>query len=283
MIYPFLSLGGGNGMIQRKFMELNGIRVSYIEKGGGDPFIMLHGLMSNAWDFAFQFERFSGRMRCLAPDMRGCGLTHAHDPARVTLEQAVDDAEAFIECAAPGGGQVTLMGHSFGGVVATELLARCPKRLNKAIIVAAPAEKLGSPVMKLALPLYRAAAAPLLNKRLIHFYALNVNVNPANVTPEIEQLLRMRNRFISRHDALSMGAYFESMIDHRMPDLTAARDVPVLMVLGEQDILVSEKSGALLKKYLPGARCVTIRNSRHSPMYEQPGEFNEILESFLNG
>jgi pimeloyl-ACP methyl ester carboxylesterase len=268
--------------IQRKFSTLNGIRFSYLEQGGGEPFVMLHGLMSNAWDFGFQFERFSGAMRCLAPDMRGCGLTHAPDPARVTLEQAVADAEAFIESVAPGG-KVILMGHSFGGVVATELLARCPERLHRAVIVAAPAEKLGNPIMKLALPLYRAAAVPLLNKSLIHFYALNVNVDPANVTPEIEQLLRMRNRFISRHDALAMGAYFESMIDHRIPDLSAAAGVPVLMVFGAQDLLVTEKSGALLEKFLPGARRVTIRNSRHSPMYEQPEEFNKILESFLNG
>jgi pimeloyl-ACP methyl ester carboxylesterase len=268
--------------IQRKFQDFNGTRISFLEKGSGEPFVMLHGLMSNAWDYAFQFQTFADRYRCLAPDMRGCGLTHAPDASAVTLEQAVADAAAFIDAAAPDGEQVTLMGHSFGGVLALELLARFPERFRKVILVAAPAEMPGNPLLKIAMPLY-GRAVQLLDRRLIHFYAFNVNVMPANVTPQLKQVLRTRNRYLSRSDALAMGAYFKSILNWDIPDLSGSQSVPALMVFGSKDYLVSNKSCAILTKKLPGARCETIRDSRHSPMYEQPGAFDAILESFLDG
>ena len=120
-----------------------------------------------------------------------------------------------------------------------------------------------------------------MHKSIIDFYSFNVNVNPANVTPELRQALRIRNRYVSRGDALAMGAYFQSMVHWRFPDLARAPHIPVLAVFGDRDLLVGKKSCVLLERAIPGVRCETIRNARHSPMYEQAREFNGLLESFL--
>jgi pimeloyl-ACP methyl ester carboxylesterase len=82
--------------------------------------VLVHGNVSSARFFAPSMSALAGRYRCLAPDLRGFGLS---DAARVDARRGVrdfaDDLHALISESGlvPGGQRVHLLGWSLGGGV----------------------------------------------------------------------------------------------------------------------------------------------------------------------
>lgn len=90
----------------------------YAERGGSGErlLVLLHGMGANAtvWKplLPFVAERWQGRW--LAPDLRGHGRSAAAPPYGYGMHAA--DVATLI--AAEGAEEVTLLGHSFGGLIA---------------------------------------------------------------------------------------------------------------------------------------------------------------------
>ena len=59
--------------------------------------------------------------------------------------------------------------------------------------------------------------------------------------------------------------------------------VPVLIVYGEQDILVLPKTIMLARRLMPAAQILRYPKTGHSPFFEQPKRFNRDLDNFLAG
>lgn len=85
--------------------------------GGGERLlVLLHGMGANAsvWERMLPLIERSWSGRWLAPDLRGHGRSAPEGPYGVGMHAA--DVAACIEAEAPAA--ITLVGHSFGGVVA---------------------------------------------------------------------------------------------------------------------------------------------------------------------
>ena len=67
-------------------------------------------------------------------DQRGAGLSMRHDKDVLTLDVYVDDLHALVERYAPGR-QVFLIGHSWGGMYATQYINAHPDRVAGAILL----------------------------------------------------------------------------------------------------------------------------------------------------
>lgn len=262
---------------KRHALPVDGMQLSYLHEGQGTPFIMIHGLMGNAVDFTLLIGALLDRYACYAPDVRGFSMSRPEDPGDVGLEQAVDDVLALLERAAPDE-TAHLIGHSFGGVIALEAAARAPGRFGTITLVATPVGRI--PLLPLVLPLY-PLAIPLLTKKLVDFYALNFNISPKNRTPELDQMLLIRNKYISRVDAVNMGVYFGCMADWSPPHIPNAGELPALLVQGGNDPLVGKSNIEKVKKILPNLESHIIPGTAHAPHYEKPDVFNEILRNFL--
>ena len=46
---------------ERRFMDVNGVRISYRQGGHGDDLVFLHGLAGNARTWEFQFKTYADR------------------------------------------------------------------------------------------------------------------------------------------------------------------------------------------------------------------------------
>lgn len=68
-------------------------------------------------------------------DQRGCGLSRRHAPGAVSLAVALDDLDAVITAFAAPGERVTLVGHSWGGMLATAYVQRSPNRVAHAVLI----------------------------------------------------------------------------------------------------------------------------------------------------
>ena len=103
--------------------------------GGGPTVLMLHGIGGGHLAFAPQVETLaSSGYRAVAWDMPGYGRSAPIEP--YTFKGLAQSCIALIEALmqAKGGGTVVLLGHSMGGMVAQEVVARRPELVSKLIL-----------------------------------------------------------------------------------------------------------------------------------------------------
>jgi pimeloyl-ACP methyl ester carboxylesterase len=111
-------------------------RIHYLEwPGAGETTaLLIHGSFGNAqvW-FGFALAMDS-RLTILAPDLCGHGSSAWANNGDYSLEAMVMDLERLLEAKAPTG-DLILVGHSLGNIMATKLAARHGERIRAMILV----------------------------------------------------------------------------------------------------------------------------------------------------
>jgi len=119
-------------------VDNDGIRVHWYEYGdvhahdSSVTVVFVHGFTLAAESFYLQVNHLRERWpsaRLLLLDVRGHGQTGKVDPALCTVEGAADDTLAVMEARGVDG-PIILVGHSLGGLVALNLVRRCPPVLR---------------------------------------------------------------------------------------------------------------------------------------------------------
>lgn len=108
-------------------------KVDIIEAGHGPPVLLIHSSVAGAAQWRRLMEELGPRRRTIAPNLFGYGATPAWTgPA----PQTVGDQAALVLAALPrGDAPVSLVGHSFGGVVAMEAARRLAGRARRLVLV----------------------------------------------------------------------------------------------------------------------------------------------------
>ena len=61
---------------EKKFIEVNGLEMAYVEAGSGDPIVLLHGNPTSSYLWRNIIPHLEGLGRCIAPDQRQYQLCH---------------------------------------------------------------------------------------------------------------------------------------------------------------------------------------------------------------
>jgi pimeloyl-ACP methyl ester carboxylesterase len=117
-----------------RFIEVNGVRLHYVERGAGDPVVLLHGNGSMIQDF-----QCSGLVDLVAKDHRVIvfdrpGFGHSERPRSVVW---TPDAQAeLIEGALAqiGVSKAIILGHSWGASVAVALALKFPDLVSGLVL-----------------------------------------------------------------------------------------------------------------------------------------------------
>ncbi len=64
--------------------------------------------------------------------------------------------------------------------------------------------------------------------------------------------------------------------------VAAARQVPMLFLVGSEDALVAPEIVRVASGLLPGSQFVEVPDSGHSVYFEQPDVFNHVVQGFLS-
>ncbi len=125
-------------MSTSRFVETNGIRLHYLEhEGGGPALVLTHGLSANARFFDVLASALTPELRVLSFDLRGRGLSDKPD-AGYSMADHASDLLGTLD--ALGLDRVLLGGHSFGGLLTIYVAATAPERVERALVLDAPAE-----------------------------------------------------------------------------------------------------------------------------------------------
>jgi len=119
----------------QNFTTPHGARMSFLDEGprGGEAVLMLHG--NPTWSFYFRdlVRELSPRLRCVAPDHVGMGLSDKPEDYAYRLAARIDDVAALV--AHLGLRRVHLLVHDWGGAIGFGLAARQPALVGKLAIL----------------------------------------------------------------------------------------------------------------------------------------------------
>lgn len=107
------------------------IQLHYLEKGKGEPLILLHGNGEDGTYFTNQMEYFSKLYRVLAIDTRGHGKS-PRGIAPFTIRQFAKDLHDFMDKMAIE--KANILGFSDGGNIALVFAINYPERVNRLIL-----------------------------------------------------------------------------------------------------------------------------------------------------
>ena len=107
------------------------IKHFYVEKGEGEPLIMLHGNGENCYYFSHQMEEFSNYYHIYSLDTRGHGKTPRGEKP-FTLEQFADDLLGFMDD--HNIDKANILGFSDGGNIAMIFAIKYPQRVKKLVL-----------------------------------------------------------------------------------------------------------------------------------------------------
>lgn len=123
-------------------LEFNGSRF-HVERTGlasGVPIIFLAGGPGNDFEYLRRLDetcdgRWLGSRHSLVWwDQRGCGRSRRHDDG-LNLQQFREDLDALVDLVDPSQNGVVLVGHSWGGMFATDFTNRNPERVRGLVLI----------------------------------------------------------------------------------------------------------------------------------------------------
>lgn len=217
-----------------------------VEKGAGEPLILLHGNGEDGSYFARQIERFSRDFHVFAVDTRGHGRS-PRGSAPFTIRQFAEDLRGFMDEKAIG--RADLLGFSDGGNIALVFALRYPERVNRLVLNGANLDARGVKA-RYQIPIelgYRAARlfAGRSEKARRNAEMLGLMVNDPAIDPEALCAVRSKT----------------------------------LVIAGTRD-MIRERHTRLIAEKIPGAQLALLPGS-HFIAAENPEAFNRTVAAFL--
>lgn len=255
-------------------VTVNGVNLAVQTGGEGPAILFIHGYPLDHTIWRPQLDALDG-WRTVAPDLRGMGRSDAPDLGYSMATYAADLA-ALIDSL--GLDRIVLCGHSMGGYVAFEFLRRWPDRVSGLALVATRADADTIDTRRA-----RDAAAVLAREGGAREIAVTMLPKMLSASAPAGLVELVRTMMASTPVAGIVGA-LGAMRDR--PDSTAllptlAR-LPVLVVAGADDQLVTVSQTSAMAAAIPGARLVIAPGAAHLPSLETPGIVTDALRTFLS-
>ena len=209
------------------------IKHYFIEKGYGEPLILLHGNGENCAYFVGQIDVFSRYYHVYALDTRGHGKTPRGE-APFTIRQFADDLLDFMD--EHHLERANILGFSDGGNIAMVFAMKYPDRVDRLILDGANLDTKGvKSSIQIQIEIgYRFARlfARKSEEAARHAEMLGLMVNDPNVAPE--ELAKIRSKTL-------VMAGTKDMIKERHTRLIASRIPDASLVFIEGDHFIANK------------------------------------------
>jgi 3-oxoadipate enol-lactonase len=266
------------------FLKTSELNMHYETGGNGkEVLLLLHGNFAS-WRWWQPLLKNTPRgYRAYAPDLRGCGDTDRPEEG-YTIAQHAEDLDQMIGALRLR--RLHLVGHSLGGCVALDYALNNPRRI-KTLTLVAPAPAEGASVIDASSNGYGTSSSSTLHS------AFRLSARLGTYRKAIEKAL---SRLMS---ADQIDGDFEALVDDAVRmSLNAAvghietlncwdvRDVidqlnlPVLIIGGRNDHLISPEALRQAAEKFPNGRLIMWPKMGHTPQLEQPEKFNKILFKF---
>jgi 3-oxoadipate enol-lactonase len=248
--------------------------------GAGPTIVMLHGIGGSSQAFAPQLESYSSQgFRAVAWDMPGYGASAPIEP--YTFKGLAQSAATLIEALDPSGGNapVILIGHSMGGMVAQELIARRPG-LVRALVLSGTSAAFGRPEGAWQQRFIEERTAPLDAGQTMADVAAKLVPGMLGIAA-IAEGARLAREVMSAVPAATYRAALSALVTFDRKNALANIRVPTLLIAGEQDKNAPPALMQGMARQINGAEYVELAGIGHIANLEAPDLFDGAVLNFL--
>jgi len=244
--------------------------------GGGPTVVLLHGIGGGHLSFAPQVESLaSNGYRAIAWDMPGYGHSAPIEP--YTFKGLAESCVRLIESLKCD--SVTLVGHSMGGMVAQEVVARRPDLVNKLVLCGTSAS-FGKPDGEWQRQFIAQRTAPLdAGQTMTQLAEVLV---PQMIGPgSLPEGVKLAMHCMSLVPPATYRRALEALVTFDRRANLDRIGVPTLLIAGEHD---RNAPPAVMKKMadaIPRSTFIEMRGIGHLQNLEAPDEFDGLLLNFL--
>jgi proline iminopeptidase len=293
--------------IQEGFVDAHGVMIYYMTVGRGAPLLIVHGGPGASHDYFLPYLLPLARTsRLIFIDERGSGRSQKLDnPGGYTVGNMVEDVEDVRQALKLG--KITLLGHSYGGVLAQAYALKYQRNLSHLILCSTfPSTR----QMNEVLSRIKDQMSPELRQRIDSLeqdglfghgkdYEKNRYTNDYMIAAWGEGYFPYlyQNKPDPNYDPVAngvmswdlyremWGSHGEYVIDGNLESVEYVEQlstikVPTLIMVGDHDECDPSLSREMHDK-ISGSKLVILPKSGHMTFVDQPSMFVEAVRSFL--
>jgi len=255
------------------------IEMYYEMQGNSNEYLVLvHGYTGDISDWYHQINYFKNKYSVLAMDLRGHGLSESPRNrsmyTRIAMGEDIISLLKYLNI-----NRFHIAGHSMGGGITQYIGLRIPEKIQSITLASS---SLGIQAEE------DAKILSWIENRLhiaeIHGMEAVANQDPIEPNTSMvpverlqEELIRLSKMSVDSFIGISENFKIEDGIDKEIENIKS----PTLILCGELDSETMLKNSINLSQLITNATLSVIPEAQHSPQWEFPGLFNEILDSFL--
>ncbi|MCB8815327.1 alpha/beta fold hydrolase [Desulfosporosinus shakirovi] len=260
------------------YLKINNTRLYYSIKGEGDPLVLIHGgpfCNHRIWDY--QIDSLSSKYKVICFDKRGHGKSDLPIDAFSHLEdfKSLMDALELRE--------ITIIGSSAGGALATDFALQYPKMVKNLVLVCPSLTGYPYP--------------PNFISEMVNIYITGQSEGPEVAilkfisNPFYEYFFPSLNRADARAKVIKIvkestkifrwNPMWETELKPSPYERLAEIQIPVLFISADKDSEIILKIGEYIREKIKHSKEVTMKDCSHFPNVEKPEEFNQIVLDFL--
>jgi len=265
--------------METRSFEFDNRQMGYVKTGAGPAVILLHGFGEDHYIFNSTVAMLEKTNTVYAPDLLGTGMSSINTfPSNFSIEYLADSIAALLQHEKIE--NCTLLGHSMGGYITVAFAKKYPQYLKGFGLLHSTA--LPDTPIKIENRLrgitfiQKFGAASFLETTAANLFGSFTQKNhPQIITDFIQSIPAFSNEALTH--------YYQAMMAR--PDVTSvleATQLPVLFILGDQDMPVALEDTLPQTKMPKRAYLYVLENCGHMGMLEQPIHFNKAVLDFLD-
>ncbi len=270
-----------SGFPLSQFRDADPYQTVFFDAGEGDPIVFVHGLGGNLTHWRFVAPELAETHRVIGMDLPGFGESlRPKEPYSYDL--MADSVFSLMD--RRGVERATVVGHSFGGAVATGMALSHPERVRGLVLINAAGFHRFPRWMQEG---SRVALHPsvLMPSLFLSVYWILENVCRLD-RPEVQAFrrsaLRLKGgyKFLSDMAAAAHGLRAD-LVGRNFLDRLDELQLPVHMVWGDDDRLLPPEPGAAAAAQMPDARMTRLPGVGHMPIFEGPETVVDAIRDVL--
>ncbi len=256
-------------------LQLPDTHLAYEAAGHGEQAVLfVHGSFASSRWWQPSVARLPADLyTAYMPDLQGCGRSgRPQDPTSYAIAHQAADLAALIS--ALDLHRLHLVGHSMGAAIVLTYAVQHPERLRSLTLVSTPSPE-GTPTPPEAYALLDEMRTD--RSLLLRGLASTMPARPPDAF--LQQLVDDAQG----QAPAAFAATAEAMATWRLPAAALSQlRLPVLLMWGDQDLIVGRSVQTQLLLSIPGANNLEVfRGCGHTPMLERTEAFVMALRNFL--
>jgi pimeloyl-ACP methyl ester carboxylesterase len=245
-----------------EFTTPDGVLLTGVEQGAGPAVMFIHGYSDSWLTWTHVLDRLPGRIRAVAPTLRGHG-----DSAKPASGYAIGDFAADVVATMDqlGVGDAVVVGHSMGSIIAERIAVDHPRRVRGLVLVGAFAGRCDPALVDAMWNEGIGTLTDPVDPDFVRGFQQSCVAGP--VPDDFLDAIVANSRKMPAHAwQLALQGFVDTGVGGRLGTI----DVPTLLQWGDRDAYALRADQDALVAAIAGARLSRFEGVGHCPNWEAP-------------